>query len=830
VTESSRSRALPKAFKYDYLGLDVAAIKRSIINRLVYSVGKDNYTATLRDWFHSVAYATRDRLIERWMETMRTHHREDVKRVYYLSMEFLLGRLLLNALINMDIDEETREALEQIGLDLERLRELEPDAALGNGGLGRLAACFLDSMATLRLPGYGYGIRYEYGMFNQRIRDGWQIEAPENWLRYGNPWEFPRPEVLYCIRFGGRVNRYHDAQGRERHEWQGGEEVMAMAYDTPIPGYGTNTVNNLRLWSAKATREFDLQYFNEGDYIRAIEERARSENISRVLYPSDVTEMGRELRLRQEYFFVSASVQDILRRFREQHEDWRLLPEKVAIQLNDTHPALAIPELMRLLLDVHGLDWDTAWSLSTRVFAYTNHTLLPEALETWPVEMLERLLPRHMQIIYQINHRFLEDVRHRWPGDVDLLRRLSLIDETPPRRVRMAHLAIVGSHRVNGVSQLHADIMRRTVFADFVRLDPDRFIAITNGVTPRRWLELCNPGLTRLVTDHIGHGWIRDLDRIRALEPFAEDGAFRVAFAEVKRANKCRLAGLIRDRLGLSVDPESLFDVQIKRIHEYKRQLLNVLRAIDLYNRIRDGGSGDPVPRTLIFAGKAAPGYARARLIIKLIHDVADVVNRDPAVGDRLRIVFIPNYDVSTAQDIIPAAELSEQISTAGMEASGTGNMKLGLNGALTIGTLDGANVEMREAVGQENMFIFGLTREDVEQLWLEGHDPRALVAGNPRLERVLDMIASGFFSPDDPGRYAPLLSALLDEGDRYLVLADFEAYCEAQEKVDAMYRDQEAWRRSAILNVARLGYFSSDRAVREYAEQVWGVHPVVHD
>ncbi|HHH46035.1 MAG TPA: glycogen/starch/alpha-glucan phosphorylase [Thiotrichales bacterium] len=830
MTEPERPRVLPRAFKYDYLGLDVAAIKRSIINRLVYSVGKDNYTATLRDWFHSVAYATRDRLIERWMETMRTHYREDVKRVYYLSMEFLLGRLLLNALINMDIDEETREALEQIGLDLERLRDMEPDAALGNGGLGRLAACFLDSMATLRLPGYGYGIRYEYGMFNQRIRDGWQIEAPENWLRYGNPWEFPRPEVLYCIRFGGRVNRYHDAQGRERFDWQGGEEVMAMAYDTPIPGYGTNTVNNLRLWSAKATREFDLQYFNEGDYIRAIEERARSENISRVLYPSDVTEMGRELRLRQEYFFVSASVQDILRRFREQHEDWTLLPEKVAIQLNDTHPALAIPELMRLLLDVHGLDWDTAWSISTRVFAYTNHTLLPEALETWPVEMLERLLPRHLQIIYQINHRFLEAVRHRWPGDVDLLRRLSLIDETAPRRVRMAHLAIVGSHKVNGVSQLHADIMRKTVFADFDRLDPERFIAITNGVTPRRWIELCNPGLTRLITEYIGHGWIRDLDRIRALEPFAEDGGFREAFAEVKRANKQRLAELIRDRLEIVVDPDSLFDVQIKRIHEYKRQLLNVLRAIDLYNRIREGELSDPVPRTLIFAGKAAPGYARAKLIIKLIHDVADVVNRDPAVQDRLKMLFIPNYDVSTAQDIIPAAELSEQISTAGMEASGTGNMKLGLNGALTIGTLDGANVEMLEAVGREHLFIFGLTREDVERIWREGYDPRAVVDGHPRLARVLAMLRDGFFSPDDPERYGPLLSALLEEGDRYLVLADFEAYCEAQDRVDALYRDRQAWQRSAILNVARLGRFSSDRAVREYADRVWGVRPVAHD
>lgn len=818
----------PGAFKYDYLGLDEASIKRSIANRLVYSVGKDAYTATTRDWFHSLAYAVRDRLIERWMETMRTYYREDSKRVYYLSLEFLIGRTLMNSLLNMDIDEEARRALEAIGLDLEELREQEPDAALGNGGLGRLAACFLDSMATLRLPGYGYGIRYEYGMFRQRIENGYQVETPENWLRYGNPWEFARPEVLYPVQFHGHVVTYHNADGSICHDWTDTETIMAMAYDTPVPGYQTNTVNNLRLWTAKSTREFDLRYFNEGNYIKAVEAKNESENLSRVLYPDDTTDMGRTLRLRQQYFFVSASLQDILYRYLRHHDGFEQLPDKVAIQLNDTHPSIAIPELMRLLVDIHHLPWGQAWDITRQVFAYTNHTLLPEALETWPVELIERLLPRHMQIIYDINHFFLEEVRHCFPGDVDRLRRMSLIDETPPRRVRMAHLAIVGSHRVNGVSELHTQLMRETIFRDFHELWPDRIINITNGVTPRRWLHQANPGLTDIVSRRIGRGWIQDLARIRELEEWADDAGFRAEFRAVKQANKQALADKIRERLGIQVSVDSLFDVQVKRIHEYKRQLLNALHLVHLYNALRDGE--DRLPRTLIFSGKAAPGYARAKLIIKLIHDIADVINNDPGIGDRLRVVFIPNYDVTTAGDIIPAAELSQQISTAGMEASGTGNMKLGLNGALTLGTLDGANVEMREAVGEDNMFIFGLTREEVAEARARGQDPRTFVTADPRLARVLDMIGGGFFSPDEPQRFAPLMRALLDEGDHFMVLADFTAYCAAQERVEALYREPEDWNRRAVLNVARLGFFSSDRAVGQYADAIWRVVPVAHE
>jgi len=816
--------------KYDYLGLDAASIKRSLANRLVYSVGKDPYTATDRDWFYTLAYLVRDRLIERWMETQRACYREDAKRVYYLSLEFLIGRSLANSILNMDFYEECRSALEEVGLDLAHIEALETDAGLGNGGLGRLAACLLDSMATLRLPGYGYGIRYEYGLFKQEIRDGRQVEHPENWLRYGNPWEFARPEVLYPVRFGGRVEVSHDARGRLCHHWEGAEEVMAMAYDTPIPGYQTNTVNNLRLWAARASRDFNLQYFNEGDYIGALQAQIESENLSRVLYPDDTGASGRTLRLKQEYFFVSASLQDILRRFVQHHERLDELPDKVAIQLNDTHPAVAIPELMRLLLDEHGLEWERAWDLTTRVFAYTNHTLMPEALETWPVPLLADVLPRHLQIIFEINRRFLDTVGHRWPGDGERLRRMSLIDETNGRRVRMAHLAIVGSRRVNGVSRIHTELMTRTGFADFSALWPEKFLNITNGITPRRWLHHCNPALARLLIHHLGRGWITDLEQLAALRELAVDAGFRDAFREVKQENKNRLARLIGERLGLSVDPGSLFDVQVKRIHEYKRQLLNVLHVIARYNRLRDGAADDAVPRTVIFSGKAAPGYRMAKRIIELIHGVADIVNRDPAVGDRLRVVFIPNYDVTTAEDIIPAAELSEQISTAGTEASGTGNMKLALNGALTIGTLDGANIEIGEAVGWENLFIFGHRNDEVETLRREGYDPGAYLARSPELARALEMIDTGFFSPSDRRRFRPLVESLTRGGDTYLVLADFEPYLAAQARVDALYRDPHEWNRRAILNVAGMGRFSSDRTVQAYASEVWGVHPVAHE
>ena len=824
-------RPTPKCVpKHDYLGLDGASIKRSLANRLIYSVGKDPCTATDRDWFYTLAYLVRDRLIDRWMETQHAYYQEDAKRVYYLSLEFLIGRSLANSMLNMDFYEECRSAVEEMLLDLGRIEALETDAGLGNGGLGRLAACLLDSMATLHIPGYGYGIRYEYGLFKQSIRDGRQMEHPENWLRYGNPWEFARPEVLYLIRFGGCVEVSHDAQGRLCHRWAGTEEVMAMAYDTPIPGYRTHTVNNLRLWSARASRDFNLQYFNEGDYIGALQAQIESEKLSRVLYPDDTSAGGRTLRLKQEYFFVSASLQDILRRFLQHHERLEEFPDKAVIQLNDTHPSIAIPELMRLFLDEHRMEWDAAWDLTTRVFAYTNHTLMPEALETWPVTLLGDVLPRHLQIIFEINRRFLVQVAQRWPGDDDRLRRMSLIDEKNGRRVRMAHLAIVGSRKVNGVSRIHSELITHTGFADFAALWPDKFVNITNGVTPRRWLHHANPPLTQLLIRRIGRGWITDLDQLCALRPLAADPEMQDAFREVKHANKARLARMIGERLGLTVDTRSLFDVQIKRIHEYKRQILNVLHVIARYNRLRDGAASDAVPRTVIFSGKAAPGYRMAKLIIELIHGVANIVNRDPAVGDRLRVVFIPNYDVTTAEDIIPAAELSEQISTAGTEASGTGNMKLAMNGALTIGTLDGANIEIGEAVGWENLFIFGHRSEEVQASRREGYDPTACLARSPELARAVEMIAGGFFSPAAPRRFRPLVESLTRGGDTYLVLADFDPYLEAQARVDALYRDPAEWNRRAILNVAGMGRFSSDRTVRDYIREIWGIRPVVHD
>ncbi|GAB6043243.1 glycogen/starch/alpha-glucan phosphorylase [Endothiovibrio diazotrophicus] len=821
-------------FKYDYQGVDTTSLKSSLSNRLVYTVGKDPLTATDRDWFHAAAYTVRDRLIERWMETMRTYYRHDAKRVYYLSLEFLMGRTLSNSLYNLGIHEDFNAALEEIGLDLGQLEYVEDDAGLGNGGLGRLAACFLDSMATLRLPCYGYGIRYEYGMFTQRIEGGRQVEHPENWLRYGNPWEFPRPEVLYPVKFFGHVIEYRDDDGRMHHRWENSDQVMAMAFDTPIPGYATNTVNNLRLWAAKATRDFELKYFNEGNYIRAVEEKNESENLSRVLYPDDTTEMGRELRLMQQYFFVSASLQDILYRFAKYHQEFDELPDKVAIQLNDTHPAIAIPELMRILVDNHGLEWERAWKICTAVFSYTNHTLLPEALETWPVALFEKMLPRHLTIIYEINHRFLQMVAHRFPGDSELLRRTSLIDEAGGRRVRMSHLAVVGSHKVNGVAALHTELMKRTIFADFHRIWPERIVNMTNGVTPRRWLNQANPELSALISQQIGHGWVTQLDQLRRLEEHLEEPAFRRAFREVKRANKARLAEIILMRLKTEVNPDSLFDVQVKRIHEYKRQLLNLLHVITRYNRIRDAAErGEPidiVPRTVIFSGKAAPAYAMAKLIIRLINEVADTVNNDPLIGDRLKVAFIPNYDVTVAEEIIPAADLSEQISTAGTEASGTGNMKLALNGALTIGTLDGANVEIREEVGEENIFIFGHTADEVERIAREGYRPWDYYHSNPELKRALDMINGDYFCPQKPDLFKPIFQALTDHGDHYQLLADYASYIACQEEVDRIYADRDEWTRRAILNVARMGKFSSDRTINEYAEQIWNVQPVAHD
>ncbi len=813
-------------FNYDYLGSDTKAIQRSVSNHLVYTIGKDPLTATEHDWMMAFSHVVRDRLIERWMETQRNYYRHDAKRIYYLSMEFLIGRSLVNSLLNMDIFDACTEALHKLGIELERLRNLEHDAALGNGGLGRLAACFLDSMATLNIPGYGYGIRFQYGMFRQKIEDGQQVELPENWLAQGNPWEFPRPEVSYRVRFGGRVMEYQDPTGRRHFDWIEGDVVMAQAYDTPIPGFHNDTVNNLRLWSAKAYEDFDLNCFNLGEYTEAVVSKTLSENISKVLYPNDTSTMNKQLRLKQQYFFVSASLKDILRRFFTDHDDLHELPERVAIQLNDTHPAIAIPELMRLLMDKHQLEWQAAWEITTRVFSYTNHTLLPEALETWPVQILEQLLPRHLQLIYEINRRFLLMVGHLHPGDMDILHQLSIIDEMGERRIRMAHLAIVGSHKVNGVSALHSELLRSHTFKEFDRFFPDKIVNVTNGITPRRWLYLANPALSQLITEAIGPDWARDLNQLRALEPLAEDSQFRSRFAAIKRQNKAHLSDRVRYYLNQSIEPDTLFDVQVKRIHEYKRQLLNLLRAIALYNRMTDPtGDADIVPRTILFGGKAAPGYTMAKQIIRLINDVADVIDNDPAVSDRLKILFIPNYDVTTASDIIPAAELSQQISTAGMEASGTGNMKLALNGALTMGTMDGANVEIREQVGEENIFIFGHTTEDIDRLNSHGYNPRSHYETNACLRLVIDMIANGFFSPEEPARYRTITDNLLNS-DHFKVLADFQSYMDISDQADAAYLEQETWNRMAILNTARMGFFSSDRTISEYAEKIWRVTP----
>lgn len=800
---------------------DVETIKSNLVSHLTYTVGKEPVNATARDWFTAAACVVRDRMTERWMPTLNGYYTRDIKRVYYLSMEFLIGRTLINSLINLEIYDVVKQAITEIGLDFEEIVGWEAEAALGNGGLGRLAACLLDSMATLGMAGFGYGIRYDYGMFTQHIEHGWQVESPENWLRYGNPWEFPRPGVVYPVRFGGRVVHYKDVLGQTRAQWIDAEEIMAMAHDYPVPGFGGKNINNLRLWTAKSTREFDLKYFNAGNYVEAVRDKNESETLSKVLYPSDLTLRGKELRFRQEYFFVAASIQDILARFRKSHSDWSLLPDKVALQLNDTHPAMVIAELMRVLVDEHQVPWAKAWDLTQRCCAYTNHTLLPEALETWPVEMFERLLPRHLEIIYQLNFDFLQGVRHRHPGDNDLLSRVSLITEGNERRVRMAHLAVIGSHKVNGVAAIHTGLMRTTIFSDFDHLMPGKITNMTNGVTPRRWLVAANPALSFLLNKTIGDGWITDLSQLRKLEKLVNDKKFCQEFAAVKRANKERLANVINLRLGVDVNPDSLFDVMVKRIHEYKRQLLNVLHVITRYNRIRANPTLNVVPRTVIIGGKAAPGYIMAKLIIKLVNDVADVVNNDPVIGDKLKVVFIPNYNVSTAELVMPAAELSEQISTAGTEASGTGNMKMSMNGALTIGTWDGANVEICEEVGEENMFLFGLTAQEVAQMRIDGYNPAASIAANDELAKAVEMIRNGYFSPDQMDRFLPV-AEILTGSDYYLLTADYAKYIAAQEKVDALYRNQDEWTRKSILNVARIGKFSSDRTVSEYAKDIW--------
>lgn len=815
----------PADFEYDHPDRDVAAFKRSVATKLMYAVGKDPVAASQDDWLAATALAVRDQLVERWMATTRASYAQDVKRVYYLSMEFLIGRTFTNALLAVDLYDTVKAALADFDIDVSALAEREPDAALGNGGLGRLAACFLDSMATLGVPGMGYGIRYEYGMFRQRIIDGQQVETPDYWLTRGNPWEFQRPEVKYRVRFGGHV------EGRQAYgtaKWVGTHDVLAIAYDTIIPGYGTQATNTLRLWSARATEEIDLSAFNRGNYFEAVETKNHSENVSRVLYPDDSTLSGKELRLHQEYFFCSASVQDLVRRYLRTHTGFDHLHEKVSIHLNDTHPVLAVPELMRLLVDEYDLGWDEAWAQTQKVFSYTNHTLMHEALETWPVEMLGRVLPRHLQIIFDINARFLGEVAAQVGQDTDLMRRLSLVDESGERRVRMAYLAVLASHSVNGVSALHSELMKQSIFADFARLFPERFNNKTNGVTPRRWLAQANPPLAGLLDKRIGRGWRRDLSQLEALKPMAEQPTFVRAFRHAKRENKLRLANWIEQHMGVVVDTDAMFDVQVKRIHEYKRQLLNVLHVITRYHRILDDPHGNHVPRVVIFAGKAASAYFTAKQVIRLINDVAAVINADDRVGKLLKVVFLPNYSVSLAEMIMPAADLSEQISTAGTEASGTGNMKFGINGALTIGTLDGANVEMKENVGDDNIFIFGNTTPQVAEIRAKGYRPRDFYEGNAELKRTLDAIQSGAFSPGEPGRYQGLFDTLVNWGDHYLLLADYAAYVAKQAEVDALYRDADAWARKAILNVAGMGAFSSDRTIAEYAHDIWRTKPVV--
>jgi glycogen phosphorylase len=807
---------------YD-LPLDKASLKLGVANHVEYTQGKDEFSATQLDYFTAAAYATRDRLFDRWNKTQQTYYRHDQRRVYYLSMEFLLGRLFEDSLLNLGIRDTMNAALSELGLDSTELAEAEYDAGLGNGGLGRLAACLLDSMATVGLPGMGYGIRYEYGIFEQQIVGGRQVERADNWLRYGNPWEVARPEQRYLVRYSGRVVEQLDHVGRCTFNWVDTDDVWAMAYDILVPGFGNDVVNTLRLWSARATRGFQFTYFNDGDYIKAVEAKNATENISRVLYPNDMVAQGRELRLKQEYFFVSATLQDAIQRHLKTHTSLETLPEKAVFQLNDTHPALAIIELMRLLMDEHGFGWDEGWAITSRCFAYTNHTILPEALETWPVSLLERVLPRHLQIVYEVNRRFLEEVRARFPGDNGRIERMSLFSEQPEKRLRMANLCVVGATYVNGVSELHSRILCDKLFADFAALWPQKFKSVTNGITPRRWLLKCNPPLSALLNKTIGERWITDLHELEGLAPWASDAPFRAAFRDAKATNKVRLSNVLKRLHSIDVDPESMLDVQVKRIHEYKRQLLNILHVAFLFLNYRARPPSDIVPRTFLLAGKAAPGYSMAKLIVEFIIAVGETIAADPATREWLRVCFIPNYGVSLAELIIPAADVSEQISLAGTEASGTGNMKLALNGALTLGTLDGATVEIAEAVGRDHIFVFGLTAAEVEGVRARGYRPREIYAADAEIRTVIDAIAAGVFSHGDRLRFAPIVESLLRD-DRYLVLADFQSYRSCHQAASRAYASRDDWTRHSIMNTAKMGRFSSDEVIRNYAREIWEV------
>jgi len=827
MTASMEPQSLPNIqVEDDRTGLSITTLQRAMADNLFYVQGKYPEIATQNDFYMALAYTVRDRLLQRWINTTRTYVKGDVKVVCYLSAEFLLGPHLANNLINLNIYDQVRQAVEESGLNLNELIEQEEEPGLGNGGLGRLAACYMDSLSTLEIPAIGYGIRYEYGIFDQEIRDGWQVEITDKWLQYGNPWEIARPDVNFEVKFGGHTESYTNEHGVYRVRWVPHQVVKGIAYDTPILGYRVNTANALRLWKAEAPESFDFQAFNLGDYYGAVDKKMVSENITKVLYPNDEQLQGKQLRLEQQYFFVSCSLQDMIRIHLLHNPSLDNFHEKFAAQLNDTHPAIGVAELMRLLLDQHQMEWDKAWNITQNTFAYTNHTLLPEALEKWSIGLFGSLLPRHLEIIYEINRRFLDQVRLKYPYDNDRLARLSLIDEAGERYVRMANLACVGSHAINGVAALHSELLKKTVLRDFFELFPEKFYNVTNGVTPRRWMVQSSPRMAFAISRRIGDNWIKHLDDLRQLEGYANDWEFHQEWRQIKLEIKRDLASHIQQRTGIVVNPESMFDVQVKRIHEYKRQHLNVLHIITLYNRIKHNPNMDVTPRTFIFGGKAAPGYYMAKLIIKLINSVGEVVNNDPDVRDRLKVVFLPDYNVTFGQRVYPAAELSEQISTAGYEASGTGNMKFSLNGALTIGTLDGANVEIREVVGEENFFLFGLKTEEVIALKSQGYHPWDYYNSNAQLKEVIDLIGSGYFSHGDSNLFRPLLDSLLHH-DPFMLLADYQAYIDCQDQVSQSYRNQEHWTRMSILNVARMGKFSSDRSIREYCQNIWNVQPV---
>ena len=804
--------------------MSVEGLKDDFAWHLRYSLAKGDTRATERDEYTAFAMAVRDRLVERWISTQEEYARQNTKRVYYMSLEFLIGRLLGNNVINLKADQLCRDALKEYGIDWNSLRDYESDAGLGNGGLGRLAACYIDSMSTLNLAGMGYGLRYDYGIFRQKIVNGCQVEEPDHWLKDGYPWEMARPEYAQHVHFGGHVECRTDG-GRQQWYWVPAETVEGVPYDLPIVGYD-KAVNSLRLWSAKAVDDFDLANFDKGSYVEAVEQKVLAENLTKVLYPNDNTMQGKELRLRQQYFFVACSLRDILRRFRQTNDSWDALPDKVFIQLNDTHPTLVVPELMRILIDLEGLDWDKAWDLTRRSTGYTNHTILQEALEKWPVPMMERLLPRHLQIIYEINGRFLQEISSLYPGDIKKLQRMSLIDENGERYVRMANLCVVGTSSVNGVAELHTEILKSTLFKDFYELWPEKFHNVTNGITPRRWLLKANPSLSQLISESIGDSWITRLDDLKKLEKFANDSNFLSAMAKIKRSNKGQLANWTKKNLGIELNPDAIFDVQVKRLHEYKRQLMLALYIVMFYNRLLGDKSYDPVPRQFIFAAKSAPGYYMAKLIIRFIHGIAGVVNANPKTRGKLSVAFLPDYRVSLAEKIMPASEVSEQISLAGMEASGTGNMKFMMNGALTLGTYDGANVEIHREVGDENMFLFGLRTEDVAKL-RPTYVSKDWYAKDPEIKQALDMIKANVFSLLEPGLFEPILRSLLDYNDYYMLLADLRSYSEAQDRVDAAYRDAKKWNRMSLVNVARSGFFSSDRSVMEYARDIWHVGPV---